>query len=379
MKKKLQKPESVHLKVLKGGGQGLEEAPHFGKNPLFFLLLFLALFLLGQILVGWFWGFFSQRSIKTILAGEGSLELTLPVSGLITFDEEIIFSPRPGFIYYLVEEGSRVPVGAELARISEFPLEEVVPAVKEEEKEEQAVAADYITKFKSWFLNADALDEDSALSLFPVNEEEAVVNPQAGLVSLKIDGWEKFGPDFGFPYLTEEEFEERPYQEQIMGSGDKVSRFSPLLRIINNYTWYFSAVIPVSSGELIAEQPRVSLYFPFAPDEPVRGEQVEVQRDEEVLKITWAINQYVENFHNQRWCTAEVAYEQIEGMMIPASALVEKGGQKGVYVIEKGFISYCEVKIIGEKEGFYLVENLNPYEKVVLNPDKVKEGQRFSW
>ena len=40
MKKKLQKPESVHLKVLKGGGQGLEEAPHFGKNPLFFFLLF---------------------------------------------------------------------------------------------------------------------------------------------------------------------------------------------------------------------------------------------------------------------------------------------------------------------------------------------------
>ncbi len=374
MKKELQKPKSVNFTVLKGGGQGLENAPVPGKNPLFFLLLFLALFLLGQILVGWIWGFFSQRSVKTILAGEGSIELTLPISGLITFDEEIIFSPRSGFIYYLVEEGSRVSVGAELARISEFPLEEVVPDVEEEQ-----AAADYLTKFKNWFLNADVLNEDSHLSLFPVNEEAAVLNPQAGLVSFKIDGWEKFGPGSGFPYLIEKEFEERPYQEQSMGSGEKVSRFSPLLRIINNYTWYFSAVLPVSSGELIAEQSQIILYFSFAPDDPVIGEQVEVKRDGEVLKITWAIKQFIENFYNQRWCTAQVVYEQIEGIMIPGSALVEKDGQKGVYIIEKGLISYSEVKIIGEKEGFYLVENLESYEKVVLNPDKVKEGQRFSW
>jgi len=376
MKRKLRKPKTMDLKVIKGGREKLENTPNSGKKPLFFLLLFLALFLLAQILIGYIWGIFSQKSIKTTLAGEGSIELTSPLSGLITFDEEIIFSPKPGFIYYLVEEGSRVPVGAELARISEFPLEESAS----ENEEEQGVG-DYLLKFKDWFLKGDEVNEDSYLSLFPENEESVVINPRAGLVSFKFDGWEKFGPEAGFPYFTEEEFAGKPYQEQLMSSGEEVSRFSPLLRIINNYTWYFSAVFPVSSWELLAEKSQVVLYFSFAPESPVRGEQVEVRRDGELLKITWAINQFVENFYNQRWCQAKVVYEQIEGTMIPRSTLIEKDGQKGVYIIDKGLISFCEVEIIGENEDFYLIENLESYEKVVLvlNPDKVKDGQRFSW
>lgn len=371
--KRNQKTKPVGFKVIRGGGQGLEKAQKPVKTPLFFILLFLALFLLAQILTGWIWGMFGQRSIQTISAGEGSLEQTFPISGLVTFEEEIILSPRSGFVNYLIEEGSRVPVGVELARISDFPPEEAVSAADEEEQN----TTDYLMRFKDWFLGSEAAEDRSSFT--PKNGETTIINPQAGLVSFNFDGWERFGPGSSFPYLTEEEFNEKPSQEQHMGSGQKVSCFSPLLRIINNYTWYFSAVFPAASGEILAEQPQVLLYFSFSPDCPVIGEQVEVRKDGEVLQITWAINQHLENFYNQRWCQAEIVYGQIEGTMIPRNTLIEKDDKKGVYIIEKGIISFCEVQILGEKEDLYLVENLDPHENVVLSPDKIKEGQRFSW
>jgi len=375
MKREFKKPKPVDFKVIKGGGQEQKKNLTPGKKPLFFILLFLALFLLGQILTGWVWGVFGQKSIQTIIAGEGSLELTYPVSGLITFDETIIFSPRSGFIDYLVEEGVRVPVGAELARISPSPPEEAdVGAAGGDEN-----GADYLSRFKDWFLGSQSLDEKSSLSLFPENDETIVFNSQAGLISLKIDGWERYGPNSTFPYLTEEEFNRKPSQDQYMCNGQKVSRSAPLLRIINNYTWYFSAVLPASAEEIIAGQAQVVLYFSFSPNCPVMGERVEMEKDGEVIKVTWAINQFMENFYNQRWCRAEIVYERLEGNMIPKSTLLEKDGKKGVYIIEKGYISFREVQILGEKDGYYLVENLDTSENVVLSPDKLREGQRFFW
>ncbi len=351
----------------------MEKTRKPGRPPLFFILLFFALFLPAQILIGWIWGALGQGSIHTIAAGEGSLEKTFNIYGLVTFEEEVVSSPRSGFAYYLVEEGSRVPVGEELVRICDLPPEEADFCTDEEQEKDEA---DYFGKFKKWFLGSE-ITEEHVPPPVPGSGGAAVINSRAGLVSLKIDGWERFGPGSGFPYFTEEEFNERPFQVQSMCSGQKVGSSSPLLRIINNYTWYFSAVLPASMGKILAERPQVLLYFSCAPDCPVTGKQVEVREEGKTCQITWAINQSLDNFYNMRWCQAEIVYDQIEGTMVPGGTLVEKDGKKGVFIIKKGIISFCEVQVLGEKEESYLVENLEAYENVILDPDKIREGQRF--
>lgn len=370
------KQKPVGFKVIKGGGQGPEKARKPGKRPpLFFILLFFALFLPAQILIGWIWGMFDQGSVHIISVGEGSIERTFGVSGIVTFEEEIIFSPRSGFVHYLFEEGSRVPAGAELVRICDFPP---VEAAAGSGTNEEDGPAEYFVKFKEWFYGNEPEDESDP-SCITEGTGTTVVSPQAGLVSLSIDGWEEFGPGQGFPYFTEEEFNERSPQILPRNSGLEVVRSFPLLRVINNYTWYFSAVLPASLGETIAERSQVLLYFSLSPECPVSGELIEVRKKGENVEITWAISQYLKDLYNLRWCQAEIVYEQIEGTMIPRSTLIEKDDKKGVYIIKKGIISFCEVQVLGEEEEFYLVDNLESYENVILNPDKKKEGQRFTW
>jgi putative membrane fusion protein len=363
-----------HLKVIEGSGQGTgREAEWYKKNPTYLLLFLLAFFLLAQILIGWVWGTVNQNVIATVSASRENINITSSTWGLITFDEEVIFSPNAGFVYYNVEEGERVPVGKELAAIMDFPMDE-----DEKEKEEKGVM-EYYEEIKRWFLHGDR-GIDYA-SFFPKNERTVVSAPLAGLVNLQIDGFEKYGPVSSFPYLTEEEYEEKKFTEQRMESGGKVYRYMPILRIMNNYYWYYSTVLTAEQGNLLGEKTSVKLYFSFAPETPVWGERVEVREREGggEVEITWRINRSLPDFYSQRFSSAEIVYKDIEGMLVPLDAVLEIDGKKGVFIVEKGIVSFLEVDIVLERDNSIIVNNLDPDHRIVPKPESVREGQRFFW
>lgn len=374
MASRKRKKKATHLTVIRGGGEKRTNIAiaELKKNPLYFLLLGLALFLLAQILVGWIWSALNRRSLQTVLAKNAVLEMTFSSSGLITFEEYLVFAPSSGFIYFEVEEGERVPVGKELALITRFPMEE-------KEGEEDSGIGDYLERIGDWFFHGRSSGEDYS-HFFISNETAAVVSPLAGLVRLNIDGWESYGPATSFPYFTEKEFTERGIQEQEVKSGDRVLRSTPLLSIVKNYYWYYSAVLPPQPGETIAESSHVKIYFAFAPDLPVHGERVEVRKREGGnLEVTWRINKELPGFLAERWTEAAIVYQELEGTLIPRETVLERDGRKGVYTIERGYVVFREITVLGEKEGYYLVEEMEPYERIIARPSRVKEGQRFPW
>jgi putative membrane fusion protein len=343
-----------------------------GKKPVYYLLLFLALFLLLQILAGWIWATTRENVIATALAEQGSVPVSLSVAGLVTFDEQVILAPRPGFVYYNVKEGERVPVGKGLARITEFPLEKE-PITDQTEKG----VSGYFHSFKEWFLDEK---KDDYSHLFLINEEYIVLAPSSGWVSLKLDGLEKYGPNSNFLYLNKEDYEENMIAEGYLDSGEKVSRHLPFLRIINNYRWYYSVVLPPGYGEKIADETNVKLCFSFSPEVQVYGERVEAKEgDNGNVEITWCIDHHLDKLSSMRWAEAEILFDVLEGMTIPRGALLELNGEKGVYVIEEGLIKFREVAVLHETEEELLVENLDHYQRVVVEPSGVKEGQRFYW
>lgn len=363
-----------HLKVIEGSGQGAgRETEWYKKKPTYLLLFLLAFFLLAQILVGWVWGTVNQNVIATVSANEEIINMTFSTCGLITFDEEVILAPRPGFVYYDVEEGERVPVGKQLAAIMDFPLD------KDEKEDEEKEVMEYYEEIKRWFLHGDRSMDYS--SLFPRNEEMVVAASLAGLVNLQIDGFEKYGPVSSFPYMTEKEYQEKKFTEQRLESGEKVYRYMPLLRIMNNYYWYYSTVLPAEQGEVLADKSSVKLYFSFAPGTTVWGERVEVREREDSgeVEITWRMNRSLPYFYSQRFSNAEIVYKDIEGMLVSRDAVLEIDGKKGVFILENGLVSFLEVVILMERENSILVENLDPEHRIVTKPESVREGQRFYW
>jgi hypothetical protein len=387
------KTKPRHLSVVNGERQkypsSIGAVAGLNQKAICYILFFLALFLLSQILLGWVWGAFRSSAAQIFRAGQGSLEVSFSTAGTISFEEEIIFAPRSGYLYHEVKEGERVPVGKKLAVITEGPLEEAESTVMEEQEEG---SSDYLQQTLNWFLygsrESDIAEARATNNFVLLDERTTIFSTLPGLLLSGIDGLEKFGPHSSFPYFTEEDLKDLQnggYCLEKTSSGAMVSRFKPLFRIINNYCWYYSTILPPDIGDTIAKKSSVRLYFSFdpeqseQPEEYVVGEKVEAKKNYEHggLEITWRIDQAVGGCYNHRFSTAEVVCRELEGILVPAGALVEHDGRKGVYLLEKGIVNFREVVVLGEKNGFYLVKNLEVDEQVIENPSSVKVGQRY--
>lgn len=383
------RPRSQHLNIVKGekrnssGIAGITTGiAALNQKAICYILFFLALFLLSQILLGWVWGAFKCCAAQVTRVGEGSLDVSFSTSGIITFEEEIILAPRAGYVYHEVKEGERIPVGKQLAVITEAPLKEgVLPDTRDQEEG----TGSYLQQGLSWFLygnREDTIAEARTINNYvSLDERTNIYSTLPGLLLAGVDGWEKFGPHSSFPYLPEEDLENEEYCQQKICSGEMINRFKPLFRVVNNYCWYYSTILPADIGNLVASKSTVRLYFPFDPERYVVGEKVEAKKnyDHGGLEITWRINCAAGDFYNHRFSRAEIVYKELEGILIPAGALLETGGKKGVYLLEKGIINFREVAVLGNKNGFYLVNNLVVDEQVVENPSSVKVGQRYCW
>lgn len=362
------------LRVIKGGGRTNSVKTGWRRYPVYYLLMVVALFLVAQVLLGWIWGSFNRRAGEVVFATEGSVDVSFTAKGILTFDEELVFAPQSGFVHYYVDGGERVPVGKKIAVITTFPKDLPAPSAEEDQNMEE-----YLQRFRQWLLDDPGAADSFAVDLLsPHNRETVIKSTRAGKISFMLDGWETFGPNSSFVYLDDEEYNEKKPETQLFSSGEQITRFSPVLRIIDNYRWYFSAVLPQEPGRLIAESDSIELLFSFADGKPVRGEKIEQEvRSGGDLEITWRINQAAGDFYNQRWCTAEIVYDRMEGVFIPDNTVLEQNGAEGVYVVDKSVVAFKEITIIDEKEDMLLVEGLNSYDRVITRPGRVKEGQRF--
>lgn len=360
-----------HLQVIKGKkrtepktGKGLSG----DKRPQYILLILLALFLLVQVLIGWVLGYFGRSSVKTTLLEESHVDLTVDSKGIVTFDEEVILAEQTGYVYFTVSEGERVPRGKEVAMILDQPAGGASPG-------EEIGAKGHLESVKKWLLGEQQENEEQ----FTAWQEDAlqVKASLPGVVSYKFDGWERYGPEAGFPYLSGESEEAFETDTRNISQGEKVHRLMPVFKIIDNYDWYYSTVLPAEKGKTVAESQEVHLRFSFDSGRPVTGQVVEAEQDDNRYRLTWRIARALDDFHNQRLVQAEIQYDRLDGTLVPSSALVEKEEGSGVYVVEKGVAVFQEVSIISEIEGDYLAEDLEPHIRVVTTPGRVREGQRL--
>ena len=376
-------PRPSYLRVIEGKGLGKTVSTKAGVEdkgslgPVYFILFSLASLLIVQMLIGWVWGPTGHSSLHTISAVESKVDVSFSIPGATSFKEEIVLAPCAGFVYYKIAGGERVPVDKELAIISAYPL-----AKEAENKSRDAVkmteTETSLQGFKEWFLGEK--ERQGHVPFTSLQEEVKIYAPAPGLVAMNFEGLEEYGPQHGFPYFSGEDLQNKVCPAESLCSGDKVSRFQPLLKIIDNYYWYFSAVLPRDMGQLIAEKPEVKIFFSFAPETPVRGEQVELEEKEDgTLLATWRIGRELPGLYDRRCCKAEIVYEEKPGVLIPKSALVEAGGKQGVYLLEKGAVRFQEVKLLLEKGEDVLVKNWEGQQRIIANPESVKEGQRFRW
>jgi len=387
-----------HLEVLSGEGRRFSFS-RIRQAFIFYLLLLIALVVIIHLGYHWLGGQFLAWRLQVVAAEPGVIEQEARANGIVTRKEEVVRAPADGLILQLANAGERVAAGTELIKIgvvSETDWQ-LLRGYDGHEPDEDLWRK--LLNYWQHFFNQDSEDESEDDSeddeerneiSEPVEHDQAgdyidgvafkdiiiIYNENPGHLSYYIDGWEEYnGPYYG-PY--EEGKNDREGSPVV--EGDLVEKGQPILKIVDNWHWFYSVVLPLHPGKIIAGFPSVEIVFDFAPNEPVQAklyhfEIVELTKE---VQLTFIVEKQLTGFDQARWTEASLLFRRQQGIIVPAAALFEKERRTGVFLNQGGRVVFHPVTVIERQEDKVMVEGLTPYSLVISRPELVEEGQRLN-
>lgn len=389
--KKIQKAKQ-RFEVHSGKGRRFDLS-RLKKGFVFYVLLLLALVVIVQVGYHWLGEQFLAWRLQVITASYGELEQTKVVQGVVTRSEKVITAPAGGVILELSEPGKRVSVGKELAQLGVLPDFEIPEAGHEEEgppleNQDQENAGLANDNGLGTNINLDdeeeeqeneTLEEPELIEFEPEDFAEIITikSERSGLLSYYIDGMENREGPF---YLAEENYSDEALEGKITAENDLVKAGKPIMKIIDNWNWYYNIVLPLHPGRLIALEEEVELVFKFAPGEKARAElaRSEIDNDKREVRLSYLIERQLPGFDQARLAEATLTYVRKKGVIIPAEAVFEKDQTTGVYINQGGRVVFQPVTVTGRQEDQVMVENLEPNSLVIKRHEMVEEGRRLN-
>ncbi len=394
MKKKGTRDLNRRFKVLPGEGKRFSFS-NFKQAFIFYVLLLLALVIIVQLGSHWLGEQYLAWRLQIINAEPGIMIQECRVEGLVTRDEAIIRAPESGLIMDLAENKKRIAAGSEVAIIGIIsPLE--MQRIQGGEKEEYS-GEDLWEQFKehwqqlfeeNWnngqnkiVSDSEAVTDDSTgtaaidPSSMTFEDTVSVYSENSGFLSHYIDGWEDYR---GLLYLNVEEYAEMFGEGKYAVVGELIDAGQPMVKIVNNWRWYYSIKLPLHPGQVIAGKDTVEIEFDFAPGDSVRGKLYHKEEKLQEILLTYEIEEQIEGFEQARWAEATLLYSRREGIIIPEEALFEKEGREGIFVVEGGRVVFKPVSLVERQENKLLVEGIDPGSPVITKPAIVEEGQRLN-
>ncbi len=396
MSNKRPKYNQQHLKVLPGEGKRFSFS-NFKQALVFYLLLLIALVVIIQLGYHWLGDQYLAWRLQVVAAEPGVMQEEVDVNGVVTRLEEVVASPAAGMILHLAAAGERFPAGSKLATIGVLSMTEMQALRGSEEQEPDEDLWDQLTVYwqqvfkaeddhEGVIMNEASEDENNAPLRDPGTFQELILvyNEEPGLLSTYIDGLENFnGPYYPLPVENTADDDQNVDQGRkgfLLKEGDLVDVGQPILKIVNNWQWYFSLALPLHPGRTLADLPELDIIFAFSEQDAVPAilYNAEIDEQNQEVRLTYLIEKQLPGFDQARFSDATLIYSRRQGIIVPEEAIFDKSGQIGLYLNQGGRVVFQPVSVVQRQDGNAMVEDLEAYSIVITRPDLVQEGQRLN-
>jgi putative membrane fusion protein len=252
-------------------------------------------------------------------------------------------------------------------------------------------------KYDSYDINQLETMKNSLSKSLSTNKVPYYSN-KSGIITYKIDGLEDRYIYKNVLSLTPSSTAEIEYTETDSSKNSNVAKGDKLFKIIRNFDYYIAATVNNEYAKLFDENKYVKTRI-LADDveSEVWGyiKKINYGSEESVLIIYF--DDYFYKVYDKRYVDLQLITGSYDGLKIESKSIAEKDGIKGVYVKDaSNIVKFFPVEILGEDSndaivyiGDYVSErnrriikiNENKYEtikifdKIILEPDKVYEGQ----
>ncbi len=233
-------------------------------------------------------------------------------------------------------------------------------------------AINFNTLIASLKAERDALKASTATSI------GSVVSPSSGYVIYSVDGYENaLKPDM-ISELTAEKManiEKQPVSENAV------------CKIVSDYEWYISMVIPFDEALNLREGSTVKLLTPLvsAPELTVTVQSINKQSAQENAVATFACKTMNTELAEYRMLEVTVVYNQYSGLKVDNRAIRVLDGKRGVYVLTASQVKFVPIKVIYEGDNYSIVEKevsttkvLRLYDEIIVKGKNLYDGKIFN-
>lgn len=369
------------------------------KLPIFIALLFIVILLLY---------FYKALFMNTYTVVNGEISESFSAEGIIIKNEIPVLSPADGKVQLLVKSGERVRVGTplfivttdekqkqhyqkEMAEIEEkietlegsagsslIALNLINKSIENTtEKLKEATESGEFDKVK---LLKDELERLTNERKKLLESNEANINllkkqlnqiqedlskieivtyaSDSGIVSLFVDGFEDILVPNRAEKISHAQLQAVSESASKPAIGKNVRANQPVLKIIDNFSWYIAL-----KPEKTLKEGR-EYYIKINDDEKIKARLIKI--NEEGIGF-FLVNTDLDSLLDSRKVKVEIILGTYSGAMIPKNALfTDDGGEKGVYIIERGKRRFKPVEPVIEDEYNVIVEGLKQGDKILL-------------
>jgi len=297
----------------------------------------------------------------------GNIKLAYDTTGYFIKEESVGIASETGDIEYLVEVGAAIKKGHKLVAVQ----------ADKDAGDKEPRFDDYLERLKGY----DGLYKEYAA-------------PISGVFSLSIDGYED--------YLTPDNMDkvERSSVKKLAYDSADLERKSvikgePIYKVTWDDYWYILCWVDQKTAETYSEGRHVTLEL---PEGNVRAKIHSIKKEKESndYRVIFYLNVYYEALAESRAEDVNIVISDNEGLIVDNKCIIEKNGNKGVYVVDKnGNYEFTPIKIIAyddkqsviedvtfyDEEG-YQVYTVDVYDEVLKNPkgalEKDLEAERES-
>lgn len=316
------------------------------------LLLFSTLLIIASFFLWWLGIGVKNLIVQELLTVQSlkydKLQQDVLVEATVFRNETVVLAPQGGKLVKNVPEGERIRKGKQVAVVQVATVENASGAI-----------------------------------------DIALKTPKAGVISYQIDGLEAtYSPDnvekFGPERLAQADIHRQPANVNQLTAGQ--GAFKVVDNLTKGYVYLKLSKDQLDSEFLSECQPDKYLTLQVGKDKQSRKYEwliKQVFNDAQSVHILLGVRNLPESMYTQRRVPVRIISQQYAGLIVPTSALVEKEGQKGVYVVYKQSVLWQPVEvrgIIGEQAAIRapkdkLNSKVTANATLITNPQYVHEGQ----
>lgn len=400
------------------------------KKTLFILTL---LFVIAVVTSLYIFSNNSSVGIRTETVMIGSAEDKVSVKGYIMRDETLINAPESGVISFRADEGKRVSKGSTVAVIYSGDVSDEVKSelssvhqrineIEGSSVEKNLYAGDTVggtsqiendidmivnavysgnvssvIQYKDDIIRIIRKDTgegaavQTTLEKLKAKKKElessisgkatGIYATRAGIMCSQIDGCESYFNIKALDKVTPSYINNGPKPDTSV--PDSFAKDTPCVKIIDNYRWYFTAVVEEKWVEDMKVGNYVALRFTDISDDMLDGTVYSIS-DVENGKVAIVVesNSLFSGIYTSRFLNAEIVRKTYNGFKVSKDAVhIDNDGNYYVFISSEGAVRRRNVNILYSDEAYVIIKednsaknNLLLYDEVIVSGSGIKEG-----